>query len=140
MEYIIALGLTFVLSIAIIRFSVKKNIKSFGKIRYSQTSIHERTKHFIPKNIHQKSERISQAMKHVEEHMVKIIVIDNKAYWVKQNIFYTAETENGNVIPETVRPVDTTDMSKKDIDKMLFILDNLGKGKRRDDSSSSGNE
>ena len=140
MEYIIALGLTFVLSMAIIRFSIKKNIKSFGKIRYSQTSIHERTKHFIPKNIHQKPERISQAMKHVEEHMVKIIVIDNKAYWVKENIFYTAETENGNIIPETARPVDTADMSKKDIDKMLFILDNLGKGKRRDDSSGSGNE
>ena len=79
-------------------------------------------------------------MKHVEEHMVKIIVIDNKAYWVKENIFYTAETENGNIIPETARPVDTADMSKKDIDKMLFILDNLGKGKRRDDSSGSGNE
>ena len=139
MEYIIALGLTFVLSMAIIRFSVKKNIKSFGKIRYSQTSIHERTKHFIPKNIHQKPERISQAMKHVEDHMVQIIVVESKAYWVKNNIFYTADTENGKIVGETAQPVDTTKMSKKDIEKMLFILDNLGSGKSKDDSSGTGN-
>ena len=104
MEYIIALGLTFVLSMAIIRFSIKKNVKSFGKIRYSQTSIHERTKHFIPKNIHQKPERISQAMKHVEEHMVKIIVIDNKAYWVKENIFKPPKQRNEKIIQKHPNP------------------------------------
>lgn len=140
MEYIIALGLTFVLSLAIIKLSTRKSIKSIGSIRYSQTSIHERVKYFIPKNLYNKPEVISQSKKHVEQHMVKIIVIENKAYWVKDNIFYVAETENGNIIPETATPIDTANMSKNDIDKMLFILDNLGKGKRKDDSSSTGNE
>jgi tRNA splicing ligase len=139
MEYLIAIGLTFLLSLAIIKFSTKKSIKDIGKIKYSQTTIHERTRHFMPKDLYEKPLIVSQAMKHVEKHMVKVIVIDKKAYWVKDNIFYMADSDNGNIVHETARPVDTADMSKKDIDKMLFILDNLGKGKKRDDSSSAGN-
>ena len=139
MEYLIAIGLTFLLSLAIIKFSTKKSIGGIGKIRYSQTVIHESTKHLMEKTTYERPTIVSQAMKHVENHMVKIIIIEGKAYWVKDNIFYTAETDNGSIVHETANPVDTDDMSKKDIDKMLFILDNLGKGKNRDDSSSTGN-
>ena len=127
MEYILAVGLTFVLSLAIIKFSIKRSMKSMKKIKYSQSHIYEKTRYFMPVHKHKESELLSQSMKHVQEHMIKIIVIDSKAYWVKDNIFYTAETSNGTVIPETAKPVNTSDMSKKDIDKMLFILDNLGK-------------
>jgi len=138
-EYLIAIGLTFLLSLAIIKLSTKKSIGGIGKIRYSQTVIHESTKHLMEKTAYERPTIVSQAMKHVENHMVKIIIIEGKAYWVKDNIFYTAETESGNIIPETAKPVNTEDMSKEDLDKMLFILDNLGKGKKKDDSSSSGN-
>jgi hypothetical protein len=71
--------------------------------------------------------------------MVKIIVIDGKAYWVSDNIFYTAQTENGQIVHETAEPVDINNMPKKELDKMLFILDNLGRGDN-DDSSGSRNE
>jgi hypothetical protein len=71
--------------------------------------------------------------------MIKIIVIENKAYWVKDNIFYFADTNNGDIVDVTAKPVDISSMSKKDMDKMLFILDNLRKGKK-DDSGSTGNE
>jgi len=71
--------------------------------------------------------------------MIKIIVLDDNAYWVKDSIFYTAKTKNGNIIEETAVPVDIENMPKKELDKMLFILDNLGRGKNND-SGSSGNE
>ena len=139
MEYIIAVGLTFVLSLVIIKLGTKKSIISFGNIKYSQSTTFEKTRQFMPKNTNNKPKIVSQAMKHVESHMVKIIVIDSKAYWVKDNIFYTADTDNGQIVSDTAEPIDTANMSKKDIDKMLFILDNLGKGKSKDDSSSAGN-
>lgn len=140
MKYILAIGLTFVLSLAIIKLSTRKTMKNIGRITYRQTSIHERTKHFMPTNLYQKPEVVSQSRKHVEGHMVKIIVIEDKAYWVKDNIFYVAETKYGNIVPESAKPVDTENMPKKELDKMLFILDNLDKRKKRDDSSSTGNE
>jgi hypothetical protein len=79
----------------------------------------------------------SQSKNHVSKYMVKIIVIEQKAYWVKDNIFYTAETNDGQIVHETAKPVDIGNMPKKELDKMLFILDNLGRG--NDDSSGSRN-
>jgi hypothetical protein len=140
MEYILTVVLTFALSWFILNIGKRSRVKNFGKIVYSQSSIHERVKDFIPRHLYDKPEIETQAMKHVAKHMIKIIVIDNKAYWVKDNIFYVADTQNGNVIPETAQPVDIENMPKKELDKMLFILDNLGKGKKKDDSSSTGNE
>ena len=106
---------------------------------YSQSSIHNIVKDFIPKKLFNKPAIVSQSRKHTEKNMVRIIVLDNNAYWVKDNIFYTAKTKNGNIIDETVKPVDIENMPKKELDKMLFILDNLGRGKNND-SGSSRNE
>jgi hypothetical protein len=140
MEYLVTAILTFILSWVIINIGKRDKIKNFNKVVYSQSRIHEKVKDFIPSNLYEKPNIVSQSMKHVEKHMIKIIIIDNKAYWVKDNIFYVAETEYGNVIPETAEPIDTSKMSKFDLDKMLFILDNLDKGNRKNDSGSSGNE
>ena len=139
MEYIVAIGLTFVLSLVIIKLSTRKSMEGLSKIKYSQSIIFENTRHFMPLNKQEEPKIISQATKHVESHMIKVIVIDGMAYWVKDNIFYTSETNNGNIVQETAKPVDIENMSKEDLDKMLIILDNLGKRKNRDDSSSTGN-
>jgi hypothetical protein len=113
--------------------------KTFGGIAYTQSSIHLMIKDFLPKTLYEKPRPYSQSLKHVEENTVKVIFIEGKAYWVSNNIFYCAELDGDTVSPDTAQPVDTTNMSKKDIDKMLFILDNLQNGKN-DDSSSAGNE
>jgi hypothetical protein len=136
-KYFVAIGLTFCLTSYIIYKGRK--FKVFKGIRYSQSSIHLMIKDFLPKDLYEKPRQESQSSKHVEKNTVKVIFIENKAYWVNNNIFYCAEAIGGNVDIDTTEPVDTTNMSKKDIDKMLFILDNLKNGSN-DDSSSSGNE
>ena len=135
-KYFVAIGLTFCLASYIIYRG--KRFKVFKGIRYSQSSIHLMIKDFLPKTLYQKPTQESQSLKHVEKNTVKVIFIEDKAYWVSNNIFYCAEAVSGNVNIDTTTPVDTTNMSKKDIDKMLFILDNLKNGKGND-SSSSGN-
>lgn len=93
---------------------------------------------FLPKTLYEKPKQKSQSVNHVDNNTVKVILIDGKAYWVSNNIFYCAEAIGGSVDIDTTEPVDTTNMSKKDIDKMLFILDNLKNGSS-DDNSSAGN-
>jgi hypothetical protein len=83
--------------------------------------------------------RSSQLTKRKEKDRIKVIVIDEKAYWVSDNVFYVADAIEGDPIPETAIPLDTKQMSNKEINKMLFILDNLKNGKS-DDSGSTGNE
>lgn len=137
MVFVIAIGLTIAIAWSIIKLNGRNRSRYFGKIVYSQSIIHNNIKQFIPKNLYRKPEVVSQSRKHVEKSMIRIIIIDGKAYWVVDNIFYTANTVHGDVIPETAQPVDTANMSKEDIDKMLYILDNLDKG-YKDDSGSSG--
>ena len=136
-QYFIAIGLTLCFSTYILYKGRK--IKSFPGIVYSQSSIHLVIKDFLPKTLYERPRQQSQSLKHIEKNTIKVIFIEDKAYWVSNNIFYCAEAIGGSVNVDTTEPIDTANMSKKDIDKMLFILDNLKNGSN-DDSSSTGNE
>jgi hypothetical protein len=139
MEYFLAIGLTLLAAWSIIRLNGYKVSKTLTNIKYRQSDIHESIRTLIPKKLNNKEKIESQSEKHAANTMIKIIVIDSKAYWVKDNVFYSADTDNGDIVSPTAEPVDISTMSKKDIDKMLFILDNLRKG-IQNDSGSSGNE
>lgn len=139
MEYFLAIGLTLLAAWSIIRLNGYKVSKTLTSIKYRQSDIHESIRTLIPKKLNNKEKIESQSAKHAANTMIKIIVIDSKAYWVKDNVFYSADTDNGDIISPTAEPIDISTMSKKDIDKMLFILDNLRKG-IQNDSGSSGNE
>ena len=139
MENVFATVLALAFVFIVLKFNRAHKKRSLAKMRYSQSSIHEIIKDYIPKKLFERLPVMSQSRKHTEEHMVKIIVLDDNAYWVKDSIFYTAKTQNGNIIDETVIPVDIENMPKKELDKMLFILDNLGRGKNND-SGSARNE
>ena len=90
----------------------------------SQTTVYNKTKHLIPNDL-RINNLPSQSKIHSEKYMIKVMVLEDNAYWVKDNIFFTANVEDGLVLPETTKQVDTLNMSKKDIDKMMFILDKL---------------
>lgn len=132
------IGLTIAIASSIIIIAVKRRKKYFAKIVYTQSDIHQIVKNFLPKDLFEVPKLISQARKHVRKNTVRVLIIEDQAYWVHDNMFYMADTYDGSVNPETVRPVDTNNMSKRDIDKMLFILDSLRNG-NSDDSSSAWN-
>jgi hypothetical protein len=111
---------------------ISKNNK-INKIVYRQSDIHKVIRGFA---LQKKQVSISQTTKHSNKNNIKVIILDSIAYWVKDNIFYTAETNNGNVVVETAKPINVEDMSRKELDKMLLILDNLSRGNRNDSSSS----
>ena len=139
MTYILAIGLTLLSISSIIIIAVKRSKKYFIKVVYTQSDIHQIVKNFIPKDLFEMPKPLSQARKHIRSNTVKVLIIEDQAYWVHNNMFYVADTVEGLVSPETVRPVDTNNMSKRDIDKMLFILDSLKNG-NSDDSSSTWNK
>ena len=136
-QYLVSLGLTLLVSSYIIYKGRK--VKNFPGIAYRQSSIHLMIKDFLPQSLYEKPMEQSQAVKHIEKNSIKVIFIDSKAYWVSNNVFYCAEAVGNSVDIDTTEPVDVSNMSRKDIDKMLFILDNLKNGSN-DDNSSAGNE
>jgi len=124
MEILISI-LTIGISFAIINTISRKEKKDFNKIIYRQSDMHNILKQFFFKDIFDDKVVISQSKIWKEKQTTKVVIIDEKAYWVSNNMFYVGDAVNGKVNPETGKPLDTSNMSKKQIDKLLFILDNL---------------
>lgn len=115
--------LTFYCSYSIIRYNAKIRARGIKMVFKSQSAIHNKIKHFAPDVA--KVNPPSQSKIHVQKHMLRVMIIDGKAYWVKDNVFFVADTDNGIVLHNTAQQVDTVSMSKPDVDKMMFILDKL---------------
>jgi hypothetical protein len=138
-QYFIGFGLTFLASLAIIIIMNKKISKKMSRTLYSQKDTHELFKYFFSIDSSSNKKRLSQLTKHTEKSMIKVMVMGQEAYWVSDNTFYVAKTIDGEVEPGSASPVDIENMSKNDINRMLFILDNLQNG-TKNDSGSAGND
>lgn len=134
MEYIVPSILTFAVVVAIILYIKKFEKISFNNISVSQSDIHKIIKMFLPEPEIKTNK--SQMQKYLDKKSIRVIVVDGVAYWVADSIFYAADLKNKSPDFENARPVDTINMSQEEIDKMMFILDNLNRGSS-DDSGSS---
>ena len=81
----------------------------------------------------------TQSRKYHEKMNIKVIIVDKNAYWVKDNIFYTAPMINEHIDNELAQQVDTMNMDRVQLEQMLFIMDKLREG-IDNDSRSSGDE
>jgi hypothetical protein len=81
----------------------------------------------------------TQSKRHYDKTNVKVIILDNQAYWIKDNIFYKAPLVGQSIDKEAAEEVDTISMDRVQLDKMLFIMDKLREG-INDDSRGSGDK
>lgn len=72
--------------------------------------------------------RDSQENDEYSEDFISVAVIEDKAYWVINNMFYQADIIDGEVDKQSSRPINAFEMSSREINKMLSILDNLSEG------------
>lgn len=138
MEYLIAGLLSFCASFWIILYIWSKRKFSYKPKMHRQTDTQKFFKSVVKSS--DKPKKMTQALKREEESSTKLIITeDDRAYWVLNNIFYTTDVRNGIPDFNSAIPVDTSNMSKDELDKMLYILDNLGRGEK-DERNSPGNK
>jgi hypothetical protein len=140
MEYLLGSFTTFAL-IIFMSFIKKEEVKKQKlTVRYSQSHIFELVQPLLP-TITNKTikKRISQSTLYDQKTKIRVIIVENMAYWVKDNVFYEALMTNDGVDSETTKIVDTIGMNSVELDKMLFIMDRLREG-LDDDSGSTGNK
>ena len=140
MEYLLIIGLTLLSYWSIIKISNKKGMIFLNKNKYRQSSIYEMVKDVVPKQRFDKPKVITQSQRHIQKNMLRVVIADGSAYWILNNVFYTANAINGRVDEETIKPLDIENMPTKELDKMLSILDDLKQGVGPNDSSSTGNK
>ena len=140
MEYLLIIGLTLLSYWSIIKISNKRRMIFLNKNKYRQSSIYEMVKDVVPKQRFDKPKVITQSQRHIQKNMLRVVIADGSAYWILNNVFYTANAINGRVDEETIKPLDIENMPVKELDKMLSILDDLKQGVGPNDSSSTGNK
>ena len=136
---ILVIFLTIFFAWSIIKGIKKQSKKDFSKTLYRQSDIHKLLKYFFSIPLSSNENPSSQLTKHKEKSMIKVIILNDEAYWVSDNTFYVAKAIDGEVQPHTAQPVNTNKLSKPELDKMLFILDSLKNGKKND-SGGTGNK
>ena len=139
MKYAFAGVLAISMSFIFIQWIWSKRKIPRGKVMYRQSDTHNFLKEFFSRDITSKIKK-SQITERKDRQSTKIIVTeDDKAYWVIDNMFYVSNVLDGRPDFDNAMPIDTTNMSKKELDKMLFILDNLTRGDKNE-RGSTGNE
>jgi hypothetical protein len=78
----------------------------------------------------------TQSRKYHDKMNIKVIIVDQNAYWVKDNIFYTAPMTDEHIDNDMIQEVDTISMDKVQLEQMLFIMDKLREGIDNDSRSS----
>lgn len=137
MEYLLIIGLTSLTVWSIIKISNKNRITFLKNIRYRQSDMHEIIKDVLPKQRFDRPKAITQSQKHIQKNMLRVVITEGKAYWILDNVFYTANAIGGRVDEQTIKILNFENMSKKELDKMLSILDDLKQGTAQNDSGGT---
>jgi hypothetical protein len=127
---IVVIVLTLLSYGSIISIVKRKQTKKLSLVIGSQRDIHNMIKIFYARN---KTEyKSSQMKKYEDSNKIDVLVIEDQAYWISNNVFYTGEIIDGQIDHDTTQPINTENMKKEEIDKMLFIVDNLKNGNKND--------
>ena len=82
---------------------------------------------------------VTQSYKHDMKNKLRVVFTDSNAYWIKDNAFYQADLVDGIVDESTTKVVDTMTMDRVELDKMIFIVQQLTEG-MTNDSGSPGDQ
>ena len=69
--------------------------------------------------------RLSQLDKVRRDTTIKVAIFNDKAYWVHDNMFYESTIVDGYIDNMRAKPIDAHKLSKKEMDFLLEVLDNL---------------
>jgi hypothetical protein len=128
MEYLAGSAVTLLGMIALSIFYFKNKIafsKSINPIRYRQSHIHEMIKDFLPESLFLGKQRNTQSIAHQKSMYTRVVFVENKAYWIKNNVLFVADMEEGIVAEDTARKVDTMGMDKVQLEKVIHIVEAL---------------
>lgn len=153
MEYFDPLFLTTLVGWFIIYIVVKTKTtfanrsKKFD-LKHRQSTIHSVVEPVLPTNEEiissivkkkKESSKTKQSKQTYSPEQIKVIVVDNKAYWIQNNTFYeTIVTEDGEIDQSLSKPVDTTNLGEEEVNTLMHIVDEL-RSVEKDDGGSSGN-
>lgn len=133
MEYLLGSVVTLIV-LYILRqrlFKIEKEKEPIS-IKYSQTHVFQMVKPFLDFYPIREKKRTQTSVYEDKMH-VRVILMDQQAYWILNNVLFVADEVDGEIDKETTRPVDTINMDKVQLEKMIFIVETLTEGEKDED-------
>jgi hypothetical protein len=134
-EYLLGALIT-LLSVVVLNRLFHKQAKESKKLNMpvSQSYLHKFLSGYENMSVSVGEE--TQSAKFIKNQHVRVMIVENEAYWIHNNQLYVAKYENGEVDDLGAERVDTMTMDSVQLEKTMFIVERLTEGKN--DSSSSG--
>lgn len=107
-----------------------------NKIVYRQSHIHDLVGAELDKLMNFPKVKDTQSRNFMSKDELRVVFVDNLAYWIKDNCFYQANVVDGKIDDFSKKIVDTMGMNKVELDKMFFIVQKLTEGKKNDGRDS----
>lgn len=136
--------LGFVVTVSAMYFFARLNKKRDAvrepiKIRYGQSYKFDLTKYsYLPAYTRLRALE-TQSFKHRDSTFTKVMVLENRAYWIQPDGLHSAEIVDGKLDQNSTKRVDTMAMDDVELKQIIYVIDQLNEGKP-DDSGSSGDE
>jgi len=125
MEYLLGSMVTLV-SIIIINKIVRQTVgKSKISFEITQSYLFKLLSDYNEKMLDEKPLPETQSYKHVKNQYIRIMIVEDEAYWIKDNQLYVAKFENGTIDTDSTTEVDTMSMSKVELERTMFIVETL---------------
>lgn len=132
MEYIIGSLVTLATLIAMARALGPAVVREPHKIQYSQSHIFEIIKPFAYMGAYDYPDLNTQSYKYLSSTRQKVLFMEDKAYWIKDNALFVAEVINGAISEEATQRVDTMALDKVELEQVIFIVEKLTEGTNND--------
>lgn len=138
MEVFLGAIVTFTIILAA-NLTIRKPMSKLAgtKIRYTQSHVYSLMApilRYVPDDMVER--KPTQSGDYRQSSYVRVIILDDYAYWIKDQALYVAEIVDGFVNKETTRRVDTMTMDKVELDKTMFIVEKLREGLDDEDSGT----
>ncbi len=103
-------------------------------LAFRQSRIFEMTRsaRFFPN----KERPETQSSKHFDKTKVRIIITEDKAYWIKDSAVYQADVVEGIIQENSTKVVDMMALDEVKLKDMMFIIDKLTEGQKNDSGDS----
>jgi hypothetical protein len=136
MEYFLGSLITLIAIFFTKKYLTKTISTKIKPIRFSQTRALELSIDIIQTAIQPKEIPNSQSIVHYNKSTLKILILEKLAYWIKDNGLYVADIVDGDIDHDSTKEVDTMDMDKVQLEKMIYIVEQLREGMPNDNRDS----
>ena len=129
MEYFVGCLATLI-TVFVINKTIKKNVNlNINSIRHTQASIFSLISPFYENLIMFVPAAKTQASKFTESRSLRVLFLNDKAYWINSNKLYEADVfHNGQVDESSTKEVDTMGMDDVQLKNTIFIVEKLREG------------